>query len=205
MGAELFTMTEAGTDVQKTFNALCDDALFQYGHDPYSGSIATTSLGHEINAPEKLQKAFKKSDWKIIDEYTDLLYSAKRYTNYIKTISHYEGFAPKWTSDKETIARTKGVKSIVRYSVIPESKLHQNNAWFRSYETLTDAKREAKEMALRECEKMIIKQHRSNGEMFKIGYIDLESDGKRYKTKRIAKTKVYLPVYNFQFFVYAAS
>lgn len=208
MGAALFNITATGTDVNEVFDSLVEEAIHYYGHSPYNGSISTTSLGREITPTDKLKKALKEGDWNLLDEYENVLYPEKRFTNYIKTISHYEGFSPKWVSDKETVARKKGVRNITKYSIIKESKAHQANRashWLYPYDTLTEAKREAKKLALDEGESVTIKQHRSNGEIFTIGHMELESDGKKHKTKRTAKTKVYLPVYEFEFFVCAAT
>lgn len=202
MGATLYNMTETGKDVREVFNSMADEAVHHYGRNPYSGSIATTSLGHEVRVPEKLEKALKKNDWKTIEEYTDTLYTEKRKTNYIKTISHYQGYAPKWVNNKETVKRKKGVQTLAKFIIVPESR---PNARSRQYDTLTEAKREAKSMSLRNNEDVIIKQLRSNGESVMLGIMQLETDGKKHKTQRTAKTKVYLPIYKFEFFVYAAT
>lgn len=204
MGATLFTMTETGSDVRKVFNELVEEAIHHYGHSPYNGTISTTSLGHEIRLTKELEKALKKGVWEVLEEYGNVLYPEKRYTNYIQTISHYEGFTPKWVSDKETVTRKKGVRNLTKYSIISETKMKRRYPSVHTFDTLTEAKREAKAMALREGENVTIRQHRSNGEIFQVGYMNLESDGKKHKTKRTAKTKVYLPIYKFEFFVYAA-
>lgn len=203
MGATLFTMKEIGNNVENVFKSLVEEARYMYGDDPYSGSIATTSLGHEIIPDKKLEKALQKGDWKTIEDYTDTLYTEKRYTNYIKKVKHYEGFTPKWVNDKETVTRKKGVRNIAKFTIVLKSQLNRLSRWARTYETLTEAKREAKALALREGESVVILQYRSNGETFQIGRMNLESDGKQYKSKRTAKTKVYLPVYEIEFFVAA--
>jgi len=37
---------------KQAFRELVEDALYEHGHDPYSGTIATCSLSGEINEPE---------------------------------------------------------------------------------------------------------------------------------------------------------
>lgn len=44
MGAVNFIEFGAGTNARQAFNALVADAEFMYGHDPYNGTISTTSL-----------------------------------------------------------------------------------------------------------------------------------------------------------------
>lgn len=37
---------------RQAFNALVEEAQYQYGHDPYSGTIATCEFYGEIKSPE---------------------------------------------------------------------------------------------------------------------------------------------------------
>lgn len=208
MGATTFTMTAKGTDVNKVFADLHDEAIMEYGHDPYNGTISTTSLGREIRVTDELTKALKSGDWDILEKYDNLLFPEKRQTQYTEQINHYNSFAPKWESDKEVVARKKGVRTLPRYVLV---SLNSNSGYGRSYDarnsydTLTEAKREAKAVSLKNGTDVEVKQSRSNGETIKLGTMKLETDGKEYKSKRTAKTKIYLPIYKFEFFVYAAT
>lgn len=44
MGACNFIVFGKGATAQETFDALVSDARFEYGHDPYNGTISTTYL-----------------------------------------------------------------------------------------------------------------------------------------------------------------
>lgn len=43
----------------EAYKELVDDALYRYGHDPYSGTIATTELQGKISKPEN-DEAYEK-------------------------------------------------------------------------------------------------------------------------------------------------
>lgn len=202
MGAELYEMTATGKNVKEVFDSLVDEAIYHYGHDSYNGQISTTSLSHEIELTKDVEKLMKKGFES--DEYFNKFFPEKRYTPYVKKVSHYKSYTPKWVNDKETVTRKKGVRNEQRFAVIPESEIHKRY-YPTTFKTISEAKRDAKKLALRRGENIVIKQFRSNSEMFQLGVMRLETDGKEYKSKRSAKTKVYLPEYEFTFFVCAAS
>lgn len=61
MGACDFATIGAGKDLKDAYNNAVEDALYQHGHDPYNGTISTTSLmGLASNAPRYGTKAFNK-------------------------------------------------------------------------------------------------------------------------------------------------
>lgn len=204
MGATLFTMTEYGRDVEKVFKKLVDEAIHMYGNSPYNGTISTTSLGYEIHLDDKLEKAILNGDWETLEKNEQEFFTQKWYTNYSKIKSHYNAFVPKWINDKENVTRKKGVRNLAKFSVIPESQLNKN-LYLTKYSTISEAKRVAKQTALDRGENVYIVQHRSNGETFKLGLFKLETDGKKYKSARKSKSRVYLPVYRIDFYVYAAT
>lgn len=74
----------------------------------------------------------------------------------------------------------------------------------RQYNNLTEAKRDAKEYTKLMKKDITVYQHRSNGEKFKLGEMQLITDGKEYKSARKTKTKTYLPIRKYILFVYAA-
>lgn len=43
MGAHDFSDTGFGKDIADAYRATCEQAAYEYGHEPYSGTIATTS------------------------------------------------------------------------------------------------------------------------------------------------------------------
>lgn len=204
MGATLFTITEYGRDVEKIFKELVDEAIRMYGNSPYNGTISTTSLGYEIHLDDKLEKAILNGDWETLEKNEQKFFTQKWYTNYSKIKSHYNAFVPKWIEDREFVPRKKGVRNLTKFSVIPESQLNKN-LYFTKYSTISEAKRVAKQTALDRGENVYIVQHRSNGETFKLGLFKLETDGKKYKSARKSKSRVYLPVYRIDFYVYAAT
>lgn len=201
MGATVFTQKALGKDVNEVFQSLVEEARHYNGYDPYNGTISTTQLHRELNLSKELAKAVKNSDWSVmeIEENDRVLYPSKWETNYIKELKHYEAFTPTWVSDKQTPIIRKGVRTITRYTIM--TNMSRNS---RTFATLTEAKREAKQLAIRVGEDVTIKQHRSNGEMFQLGHMRLKSDNKVHRSARKTKTKTYLPVYEFTFFVYAA-
>lgn len=204
MGGTTFEVVEYGTNVKEVFNSLYDNAKWEYGTDPYNGTISTTSLGREIIPNDKLKKALKKRDWKTLEEFDNELYPEKRVTRYIKELAHYEAYSTKWVDLKETVSRQKGVQTLKRFVVISASQVNNRPFYLNTYDTLSEAKRVAKEKSLQNEEKVYVFQMRSDKSKVKIGAFDLQSDGKKYKSKRISKTKVYLPTYKFTFFVFAA-
>jgi len=43
--------TKRFKSAREAFNALCEEEIYNYGHDPYSGTIATCSLVGEAKTP----------------------------------------------------------------------------------------------------------------------------------------------------------
>lgn len=210
MGATTFTMTAKGTDVKEVFNNLVEEAQHMYGNDPYNGTISTTSLANEIRLPKEVQNSKNKD--KAINELLrkdeNFGFTHKWETRYADLgVAHYESYAPKWVADTRKPKIEKGVRTEKKFSVVKK----QNNfiTRTRSYQAInkfsniTEAKKYAKEQALKTGEELTIMQHRSNGEMFQVGHMNLIAD-KTYKTPRKLKTKVVKPVNEFLFFVYAA-
>ena len=210
MGAELFTMTEKGNDVKEVFNNLVEEALYMYGNDPYNGTISTTSLANEVRLPKEVQNSKNKN--KAINELLmkdeNFGFIHKWETRYADLgVSHYESYVPKWVADARKPKIKRGVRTERKFSVVKK----QNNTRTKSYQArndfpnVTEAKKYAKEQALKTGEEFTIMQHRSNDEMFQVGHMNLIADGKTYKTPRKLKTKVVKPVNEFIFFVYAAT
>ena len=59
----------------KAYKELVEEALYEYGHDPYSGTIANCELRGKINKPkddeayeEKLDKIHKRDCWYYEDD-----------------------------------------------------------------------------------------------------------------------------------------
>lgn len=212
MGATTFTITAQGNNVKEVFNELVEEALNMYGHDPYNGTISTTSLANEVHLPKKVQNAKNKN--KAINELLmddeDFGFIHKWETRYADLgVAHYESYVPKWITDTRKPKIEKGVKTEKKFSVVKK----QNNSYntiTKSYQArnefpnITEAKKYAKEQALKTGEEFTIMQHRSNREMFQVGHMSLIADGKTYKTPCRLKTKVVKPVNEFIFFVYAA-
>lgn len=207
MGGTTFTQTSYGTNVGEVFGALVNEAISYYGWDPYNGSISTTSLGCEIDLKKypKLEKALKKNDWETIDEYDEILHPEKRISTYIKELAYYNAFEPKWYNIKETVIRKKGVQKLKRFVVVQKSKLNERLPFgTQVFETISDAKKAAKAKSLMTKENVYVLQMRSDNSKVKVGTFELLTDGKQFKSQRQSKTKVYLPVYKFTFFVFAA-
>lgn len=122
-------------------------------------------------------------------------------------VDHYKAYSTEWQKEEDTPKRENGVHTIAKFSIVEKedsqfkTKTYQG---LKTFNTLAEAKRGAKEMALKTGKEITIKKHRSNGEMFQLGHINLISDGKEYKSARTTKTKVYKPIHTFLFFVYAA-
>ena len=210
MGAELFTMTAKGNDVKEVFDNLVEEALRLYGSNPYNGTISTTSLANEIRLPKEVQKSKDKkkaiNELLMEDQYFGFIH--KWETRYADLgVSHYESYVPKWVADTHKPKIERGVRTERKFSVVKK----QNNTRTKTYlarnkfPNVTEAKKYAKEQALKTGEEFTIMQHRSNEEMFQVGHMNLIADGKTYKTPRKLKTKVVKPVNEFIFFVYAAT
>ena len=45
MGAESFIIKEKGRSIGEVFDRLVEESIYDNGHDAYSGSISTSSLG----------------------------------------------------------------------------------------------------------------------------------------------------------------
>ena len=56
MGATNFMAFGIGKTVDDAFTALVHEAIYEYGHDPYNGTISTTSLSRR--APKIIRKRF---------------------------------------------------------------------------------------------------------------------------------------------------
>ncbi len=73
MGACNFIEFGEGKTPREAFDRLCDEMTYYYGHDPYNGTISTTSLSRrptkEIQktwgtmAEKKAMKAAKEDGW----------------------------------------------------------------------------------------------------------------------------------------------
>ena len=58
MGATDFTTTATGRNAQEAYRAACEEATYEHGHDPYNGTISTTSGVREL--PSSLFKGLRK-------------------------------------------------------------------------------------------------------------------------------------------------
>ena len=210
MGATTYTIIGKGTNVREVFNSLVDDSICYHGIDPYNGQISTTTLGREVKLPEDILQAKDRNNkiYDYVDDNDRRMYPTKRKSNYANLgVHHYRAFTPEWEDDEEVVKRQNGVRTIDRFSVVAKKDANRKTRTSQandSFLTLRDAKREAKEMALKYGESMTIKKHRTNGDMFTLGHMNLVSDGKEYKTARKAKNKLYKPIYEFMFFVFAS-
>lgn len=80
MGATNFFETGVGTNPKEVFSELCQEALREYGNDPYSGTIATTSLRNYQQC--KIAETYSEKS-------ADMAYEYAR----------KHDFGEKWTSD----------------------------------------------------------------------------------------------------------
>jgi hypothetical protein len=70
MGACNFIEFKAAKTAREAFNALVSEATWEYGHDPYNGTISTTSLsrraarnvGQKTYGPRAEKKAIKMAE-----------------------------------------------------------------------------------------------------------------------------------------------
>lgn len=199
MGASLFVQSAKGADVNEVFDYLSQAATAEYGYDPYNGTISTTRLGREYKIPEQFKT--KKAKLAHLDKNFDNLFPEKWVSRYSNLgVLYYNAFSPKWEENRETFGKKKGVTMKQRFGVINKKTLNM----YSTYNTLGDAKKEAKQLCLKYGKEYIIVQYRSNGEYVRLGYMDLIPDKKEYKSARQSKTKIYKPIYEFIFFVYAA-
>lgn len=213
MGGTTFEQVQYGTNVNQVFDALTKEAIYHDGNNSYNGTISTTSLGTEINLSKypKLAKALEQKDFETMDEYyEDVLYPEKRVSNYISELAYYNVCKPEWVEEKENVTRKKGCKMLKEFGIMTQSKYDKNSISFKSYPTLTEAKKNAKQLSLKENEDVIVFQYRSvqdglRKEKVKLGKFKLVSEGKQNETKVKSKNKAYMPVYKFTFFVFAAT
>ena len=195
-------------NVKETFNDLVRDVIWEKGNNVLNGEISTTSLDSEILIPKVITKN-KKLFLEWVEENHDLVYPIHRRTQYSKLEKlHYQAFTVEWSDNKKRPMREVGVTNKKRYSLVlktEEDLVNQEDALERgfTYDTLTEAKIEAKKIALATGEEVTIKQHRSDGALFNLGHILLTTDGKAYKSERRAKNKIYKPIYKVAFFIYA--
>jgi hypothetical protein len=62
MGAHSFTTVEFGRDIRDAYRRACDRAEYDFGHDPYNGTISTTRGVREFELPTG------RLDWqKVVD------------------------------------------------------------------------------------------------------------------------------------------
>lgn len=202
MGATTYTINATGTNVRNIFDDLVEEALHYHGHDSYNGTISTTSLSGKVNIPKEILKNEKKLNDFINDDDNDrMLFPQKWETTYADLgPSHYEAFSPLWVEDLQTPKREKGVTTLQSFSI----SLKGETSARKKFDTLSEAKKYAKQYSLSMKEDVTVYKHRSNGSKFILGHFQLTSDGKEYKSARKAKNKVYLPINEYMFFVYAA-
>lgn len=203
MGANKYTETEKGTNIRDIFNKLVQEAKNYNGNDSYNGTISTTQLGHKINLPKEILKNEKNLNNYIYDEKNDsLLFYEKRQTGYADLgVSHYEAFVPNWIEDLQKPKIEKGVKTLSIFSI---SIKREDYGTGKRYATLGEAKKAAKEYSMSSKDDVTVYKHRSNGTKYILGHFKLTSDGKEYKSARTSKNKLYLPINEYIFFVYAA-
>lgn len=206
MGAITYTITAQGNNVREVFNELVEEAL---GNDPYNGTITTTILANKLNLPKEVQNAKNKK--KAMDEFLmdneDFGFVSKRKTRYVNLGPvRYESYVPQWVSDAHKPKVEKGVKTEKKFSVVRSQNIVATRFQAgNEFQTITEAKKYAKEQALKTGEDFTIMQHRLNGRIFQVGHMNLIADGKTYKTPCKLKTKVIKCVNEYIFFVYAAS
>lgn len=209
MGATTYTITAQGNNVREVFNELVEEALHMYGHDSYNGTISTTTLSNKLNLPKEVQNAKnkKKAMNKFLMNDGDFGFVSKWETRYVNLGPvHYESYVPQWVADAHKPKIEKGVKTEKKFSVVRSQNIVATRSQAgNEFQTITEAKKYAKEQALKTGEDFTIMQHRSNGRIFQVGHMNLIADGKTYKTPCKLKTKFVKPVNEYIFFVYAAS
>lgn len=204
MGATTYTIKASGRNINEIFNALSEEARHRYGYDSYNGTISTTTLGSDIT--NKISVDILRNKKKLIDFMNDwendsVIYPIKGETTYINLgIDHYKAYTPTWNADKQTPKREKGVTTLQRFSYGIEGTSQRS----RQYETLSEAKKDAKNYIKVMKQTITLYQHRSNGTKFIVGHFELTSDGKEYKSARKSQAKIYMPINEFILFVYAA-
>jgi len=62
MGATTFRTIATGRTAEDAYNRACEQAEFEYGHDPYNGTISTTSGFVSIPKPPRC-RATKLASW----------------------------------------------------------------------------------------------------------------------------------------------
>ena len=82
MGAEAFCIVTENTDARKAFNALVEQARYDYGNEPYNGTISTCSMGrctrsYDQFSQEVLEEAYalvesREGGQKWVAQYIDL-------------------------------------------------------------------------------------------------------------------------------------
>lgn len=199
MGATTYIINEKGVNVRDLFNALVEEAIYHDGHDSYNGTISTTQLGNKITLPKLSKK--KLNDFIYAEENDRFLFPEKWMTNYADLgVSHYNAFTSEWVEDLQTPKREKGVTTLQSFSIT----LKGETSVRKKFDTLSEAKKSAKQYSLSMKEDVTVYKYRSDGSKFILGHFQLTSDGKEYKSARKAKNKVYLPINEYMFFVYAA-
>ena len=73
MGACNFIEFKVGKTARDAFDELVEDSVYEYGHDPYNGTISTTSLSrrapkvirkrYTVKAQEEAVKVAEADDW----------------------------------------------------------------------------------------------------------------------------------------------
>lgn len=93
MGACNFIEFGEGKNVRETFTTLVEQAEWEYGHDPYNGTISTTSLSRK--APVVVQKTWGPLAQK----------KAIKFAN-------DDGYGEKWESRAIDCGRVKGKRGV---------------------------------------------------------------------------------------------
>ena len=196
MGENLYCTEIESRDIRLVFNQLVDNARYSYGDDPYNGTISTTSLARIIYYSDKYGKRIAS---KFNKEPKEKFYPNKWETNAVNLgLVGYQPYSTSYSRLGYHISHAKGERWVNNYVIVRQDN---SDLVYRGYITLSGAKRDAKEYALKHGIELFIEQQRSTGDYVRVAAMNLEANGKLVHTQRSSKTKAYLPIYHYVLFV----
>lgn len=92
MGACNFVVFGEGKNVRDAFNALVEEAEYEFGHDPYNGTISTCDLAPRV---QQIQKTW-----------------GPRAEKYAVKVAEEDGWGEKWQARALDCGRVKGKRGV---------------------------------------------------------------------------------------------
>lgn len=202
MGAQAFHHTINAETFKEGYNILYEEAICEYGSDPYSGTIATCDCA--ARPSYKFDGAYKESNMdKALKMIEDEDYGEKWLASFIDLgVVEYKVIKPKKTNKEKSNPKYK-----IGYTVRPSSQYDSNSHRGRSlnFNTKTEAVNKAMELSIEDkIEYNVYKEYVLVEGNPLLTTVELEAKSYKTKPKKVPQGCRLVEVHKYIFYGWAA-